>query len=157
MLLWLELLENPLHHKMELPPGYEGWEENIRQVQDRLRRVVSESPTLQAGAELYGDEWIENQVKVHVSITNPPDVSFRSRHFIQYVPFLPDNVMRDHRKIIFYDITEEDPYRGMAMFTGMGLGEHYIGANWEDRAVIVQGPGALPVKDAARDLLDEES
>jgi len=62
-------------------------------------------------------------------------------------------MMRDHRKIAFYDVTEEDPYKGMAMFTGMGIGEHYVGANWEDRAFMVQGPGALAVKDAARNLL----
>jgi hypothetical protein len=39
------------------------------------------------------------------------------------------------------------------MFTGMGIGEHYVGANWEDRAIMIQGPEALAVKDAARQLL----
>jgi len=42
---------------------------------------------------------------------------------------------------------------GMAMFTGMGIGEHYVGAEWEDRAIMIQGPGALEVKDAARGLM----
>mgnify|MGYP003471833463 CR=1 FL=1 len=45
---------------------------------------------------------------------------------------------RDHRKIVFYDVSEDDPYRGMAMFTGMGIGEHYTGAHWEDRALMLQ-------------------
>jgi hypothetical protein len=36
------------------------------------------------------------------------------------------------------------------MFTGMGIGEHYTGATWEDRALILQGPGALATKNAVR-------
>jgi hypothetical protein len=40
------------------------------------------------------------------------------------------------------------------MFTGMGLGEHYVGSTWEDRAIMLQGPGALATKDAARQLLE---
>ncbi|MEK6253797.1 MAG: hypothetical protein N2B05_03775, partial [Gemmatimonadales bacterium] len=68
----------------------------------------------------------------------------------------PDNAIRDHRKISFYDITEEDPYRGSATFSGMGVGEHYIGPNWEDRAVVLSGPAALEVKNQARALLESQ-
>jgi hypothetical protein len=66
---------------------------------------------------------------------------------------LTDGIMRDHRKIAFYDVTEEDPYKGMAIYTGMGVGEHYIGASWEDRAMMVQGPVLLSLKNSARQLL----
>jgi hypothetical protein len=61
--------------------------------------------------------------------------------------------MRDHRKIAFYDITETDPYRGLAIYTGMGIGEHYAGPTWEDRAIMVQGPAVLTLKAQARRLL----
>ena len=49
--------------------------------------------------------------------------------------YYENNYIRDHRKISFYDVTEEDPYKGGAIFTGMGIGEHYTGATWEDRGV----------------------
>jgi len=48
---------------------------------------------------------------------------------------------------------EEDPYKGRGMYTGMGIGEHYVGAGWEDRAIMGRGPALLSLKYAARDLL----
>src|SRR5258705_9361329 len=45
----------------------------------------------------------------------------------------PDNVMRDHRKIVFHDVTEADPFRGEALYTGMGVGQQYMGPTWDDR------------------------
>ena len=68
---------------------------------------------------------------------------------------IPDVLMRDHRKISFYDVTERDPGRGEAIFTGMGIGEHYAGPTWEDRAILVQGPSLVGLKDAARELRSE--
>ncbi len=150
--LWLRLLSSPLDYEMGLPKGFEDWEQRLKETQDRLRQAVSESMILQVAKSQYGEDWLKNLIKVHVNITNPADPSFFSWHSVGILP-IPDNMMRDHRKIAFYDITEEDPYRGMAMFTGMGIGEHYIGPNWEDRAIMIQGPGALAVKDAARGLL----
>jgi hypothetical protein len=41
----------------------------------------------------------------------------------------------------------------MSMYTGMGIGEHYAGANWEDRAIMINGPAALAARDAAYRLL----
>ena len=79
-----------------------------------------------------------NRVKVHVNITNPSDLSFRSSNLIPHLPFIPDNLLRDHRKIVFWDVTEEDPTLGGAMLTGMGIGEHYAGKTWDDRAMIIQ-------------------
>ncbi|HYW31650.1 MAG TPA: hypothetical protein VE869_09105, partial [Gemmatimonas sp.] len=66
---------------------------------------------------------------------------------------LPDTWMRDHRKLVFYDIDESDPFAGEAIFTGAGVGEHYASDFWEDRSIIVRGPVLLSLKSAARDAL----
>lgn len=150
---WMELLESPLEHEVDLPPAYAEWEQTLRSAQDELRAAVAASPTLQAGARRYGRRWLTDRIKVHVNITNPADPSFRSRHLIEYVPFVPDNLLRDHRKIAFRDVTELDPAKGEALYTGMGVGEHYSGPTWDDRALLVRGPALLPLKDAARELL----
>jgi hypothetical protein len=52
------------------------------------------------------------------------DASFWSPQVVPLLGF-PDDFIRDHRKIVFHDISEDDPYRGMAIYTGMGFGEHY--------------------------------
>ena len=70
-----------------------------------------------------------------------------------FLPFVPDTVMLDHRKLFFYDVTEEDPGRGAAAFTGTGVGAAYANPNWEDRGLLVSGPSLLGLKDAARQLL----
>lgn len=41
---------------------------------------------------------------------------------------LSDNWMRDHRKIVFYDLDEREPWKGGALFTGEGVGEEYENA-----------------------------
>lgn len=153
--IWLRLLAEPLDHRIRLPKGHDEWERRLQEHQERLRRAVAGSQLLRLGESQYGAAWLKNRIKVHVNITNPADPSFWSWHSAGILP-IPDNMMRDHRKIAFYDVTEEDPCRGMAMFTGMGIGEHYVGANWEDRALMIQGPGALAVKDAARGLLEAQ-
>jgi len=151
--VYLRVLHDPLNYHLDLPKGYEEWEARLEAVQDSLRQSIQESLILRVQIGQYGEDWLENQLKVHINITNPADFSFTSNHVAGILP-IPDNMMRDHRKIAFYDLTEEDPYKGLAMFTGMGIGEHYAGANWEDRAIMIQGPGALPLKDAARELLE---
>jgi hypothetical protein len=152
---WMDLLENPLQHEVTFPAGFEVMADSLARVQDALRTAVAESRLLQERAAEYGDDWLKNQVKVHVNITHPSDFSFWAN---QVFPILdwPDNVMRDHRKIAFYDITEEDPYKGMVIYSGMGIGEHYVGPTWEDRAILLQGPAALDMKNAARELLLEQ-
>jgi hypothetical protein len=149
--LWIELLEDPLRHKLRLPRNFAEWEHEIERLQDDLRKAVDESLMLQVEKNQYGEKWLRNRIRVQVNITNPADYSFYSMKVVGKLP-IPDNHMRDHRKIVFYDVTEDDPYRGMAMFTGMGIGEHYAGATWEDRALMLQGPGALATKNAARFL-----
>ncbi len=138
---------------MHLPPDYRVWEDSVRQFQEDLRVAVAQSSALQAEVKIYGREWLANQIKVHVSITNPSDLSFRGGGFFKYISFAPDNIMRDHRKITSYDITELDPGKGEAMFTGMGVGEHYVGPTWDDRSILARGPALVSLKDATRELL----
>jgi len=151
--LWLRLLADPLRHEIDLPPGFEEMERGIAEEQAALRAAVSGSARLQRDARLWGEAWLQNTMKLHVNVTNPPDFSFRSRHVIPKIRFIPDTLMRDHRKIVLYDITEEDPNRGEALFTGLGVGEHYSGPTWDDRAVLVDGPSLVGLKTAARELL----
>jgi hypothetical protein len=150
--LFLELLENPLERSVDLPAEFRDWEATIRAAQDELRAAVAASPSLQAGARHYGRDWLENLVKVHINITNPADVSFRSSHLMP-LPFIPDIMLRDHRKIAFRDVTELDPGRGEAIYTGQGVGEHYAGPTWDDRGLVARGPALVSLKTAARELL----
>lgn len=151
--IWLKLLENPLEHKLSLPQEFQSWEKEIQKSQEDLREAVANSTALQAGLKRYGKKWLSNLIKVHINITNPSDFSFRSSHIFRYVPSIPDNVMRDHRKLTFYDVTEHNPSKGEALYTGVGVGEHYTGPTWDDRAMLVRGPALVHLKDEARALL----
>lgn len=165
--LWMSLLENPLETKIELPePDDASTPAAVRELarterlqatleawQDSLRAAVAGSERLQADArERGGRDWIERVVKVHVNITHPSDLTFRTSHLLG-LPFAGDNLVRDHRKIAFYDVTERDPAKGAGMYTGVGVGEHYMSATWEDRALLIQGPALVRLKTAARELL----
>lgn len=150
--LWLSLLEDPLRHRTKLPGRNTVWEDSLSEAQESLRRAVAGSKLLQAQRADYGDDWLHDVVKVQVNVTNAADHTFWSRHVVTGLA-VPDNVYRDHRKLVFYDITEADPYRGEAMYTGAGVGEHYSNLSWEDRTLLVSGPATLQLKTAARELL----
>ncbi len=149
---WLRILQEPLTKTINLPSEYEEWSIQLKKAQDRLRMAVDSSTLLAIEKSQYGEKWLNDRIRVNVNITYPADPSFYSFHVVGVFP-VTDNYMRDHRKLAFYDLTEEDPYRGMALFTGMGIGEHYVGTNWEDRAIIIQGPAALAIKEAGRKVL----
>ncbi len=151
--LWLEFLEDPLDRTIDLPDEFAEWEQKLLETQDELRQAVAESRGLQEGARLHGREWLKDKVKVHINITNPADFSFRSAHLADYMIIATDNIMRDHRKISFYDVTELDPGKGEAIYTGTGIGEHYVGPSWDDRAVLARGPAIAGLKSTARTLL----
>ena len=104
----------------------------------RLRETIAASSALRGK----GADYVRRRVKVQVAITHPYDPTF-----------MDDMVMRDHTKIAFHDVFEEDPTSGEAFFTGMGIGEHYVGPHWEDRTLAVRGTEIVRVKDAARALL----
>jgi hypothetical protein len=150
--LWLSVLEHPLYKGLVLPAGFDSLEAAVDSAQRSLRAAVAASHLLQAERGQYGEAWLENLVSVHVSVTNPADPSFRARGILPLLG-IPDNIIRDHRKIVFYDVSEEDPYRGMALYTGIGVGELYAGPRWEDRAILVRGPALLSLKEQARQLL----
>lgn len=150
--LFLRLLEDPTRHRIKLAPGFEAWEDSIAAAQATLREAIAGSARLQADRARFGDDWLRNLVKVHVSVMNRPDPSYRSWRLARGVP-MTDNILRDHRKMVIYDITEEDPYRGEAIFTGAGVGEHYSNLSWEDRALLVRGPALLSLKAEARGVL----
>lgn len=152
---WMTLLEQPLTHTISLPADSTDTERSLRDAQRALQGAVAGSKQLQAQRARFGEAWLHQLVKVHVNITNPSDFSFWGRGLIPLVG-MPDNMMRDHRKIAFYDLSEDDPTEGEALFSGMGLGEHYSGATWEDRALIVKGPATLAVKAAARRVLEQQ-
>ncbi len=153
--LWMNILESPLTTSMSLPGDEAQREAHLRQRQDELRAAVAASVRLQRDARASGNaaRWLGERVKVNVNIVEPSDFSFRSSHIIPNVTFTPDNVMRDHRKIVMYDLNERDPYRGAMLLMGVGVGEHYASATWEDRGYRVRGPATLDARRALRETL----
>jgi hypothetical protein len=154
--LFLSLLEDPMNHDLKLGRGFEEMEEEVRQAQAALRDAVSRSRRLQDEARERGRSWLHDVIKVHVSVTFPADLSFRTSRVVQFLPFAPDSLMLDHRKLFFYDVTEEDPRKGEACFTGTGVGSEYAGPTWDDRGILVSGPALLELKNAARRLLKSQ-
>ena len=151
--LLMTVLENPLHASPRLGVGTAADAARLARALERLRAAVQNSRVLQAEAREYGDAWLRNRVKVHVNVTNRVDASFWSGGLVSSVFGYPDDVMRDHRKITFRDVSEDDPFRGVGMLTGMGAGQQYLGPGWDDRSLMLQGPVLLELRQAARDLL----
>ena len=151
--LYLSLLEDPMGHELKLGRGHEDMERDVRAAQEELRQAVAGSARLQAEAQERGKDWLNDIVKVHVSVTFPADLSFRTPLIAHFLPFTPDTLMLDHRKLFFYDLTEEDPRRGRALFSGTGVGAEYASPTWNDRGVLVTGPAALQLREEARRLL----
>lgn len=149
---WMTILADPLAADVQLPN--KKMEAHLRMRQQELRAAVSNSRALQgAAAARGGTRWLRDVVRVHVSVTQPSDFTFRSHRIIPPLPFLPDNLMRDHRKLAFYDLTEAAPERGALVVAGVGIGEHYATPTWEDRGLLVRGPAAVEARAAARRLL----
>ena len=155
--LWMTMLENPLAANVSLPGNNADREAHLRQRQQELRDAVAASARLQRDAgQRGGDAWLQGVVKVHVSITHPSDFSFRSAHLVPPIPFTPDNIARDHRKISFYDLDEAHPYAGGLILMGIGIGEHYASRSWEDRGYRLRGPATLEARRSVRQLLTSQ-
>lgn len=153
--LWLTILEDPLDASMRMNGDDGTRARHLRERQNELRAAVASSGRLQRDAKASGDaeRWLRNTVKVHVNVGNPSDFSFRSRHIVPGIPFAPDNVMRDHRKLVIYDVNEADPSRGAVFVMGIGIGEVYSSATWEDRGFRLRGPATLDARAALRQAL----
>ena len=149
----MTILEDPLRAGANLPYGTAADVDRLSRVLQRLRAAVQQSRVLRAETREYGEAWLRNRVKVHVNITNRVDASFWSGGLVSSVFGYPDDVMRDHRKIAFRDVSEDDPFAGVGILTGLGVGQYYLGPGWDDRSLLLQGPVLLQVKQAARDLL----
>ena len=155
--LWLTILQDPLNASMRIAGDDGTREAHLRERQNELRAAVANSRRLQQDARATGDadRWLRNTIKVHVNVVNQSDFSFRSSHIIPGIPFTPDNVMRDHRKLVIFDVNEADPNRGAMFVMGIGIGEVYSSATWEDRGFRLRGPATLDAREALRQVLRE--
>lgn len=154
--LWLDLLEKPLTHKVQLASAFHDMRDEIEALQDSLRMAVGASRRLNAEVEAFGEAWVEHVIKVHVNVTYPSDFSFRSRHLLG-LPVGADNLMRDHRKIVIRDVTEADPKVGEVILTGVGVGDNYASPMWDDGGLILQGAATLEAKAMARAVLEQNN
>jgi hypothetical protein len=89
----------------------------------------------------WDDEKRAARLRVHVNVTNTYDPAYHV-----------DMLSRDHRKMAFRDVFEDDPGLGAALVTGQGVGAHYVGPCWEDRSLLLRGPVIAGFKDVVRDL-----
>ena len=155
--LWLTILEDPLHASMRLEGDDGTRERHLLDRQNELRAAVAAASRLQQDARATGDaeRWLRHVVAVQVNVMNQSDFSFRSGHIIPGLPFIPDNVMRDHRKLVIYDVNEADPHRGAAFVMGIGIGDAYSSASWEDRGFRIRGPATLDARAGLRETLRE--
>jgi hypothetical protein len=151
--LWLDILERPLERTLRVPPRLAELQATITALQDSLRSAIAASRRMGADVAAFGPDWVGDVLKVHVNVTNPSDLSFRTARLLG-LPIGGDNLMRDHRKLVIRDVTEADPAAGEVILTGVGVGEKYASAKWEDRGVILQGPAALEAKHMAREVLE---
>jgi phosphatidylserine/phosphatidylglycerophosphate/cardiolipin synthase-like enzyme len=153
--LWLTILDDPLNASMRIRGDDGTRERHLTDRQRELRAAVAGSARLQRDARASGDaqRWLRNVIRVNVNVGNQSDFSFRSRHIIPGIPFAPDNLMRDHRKLVMYDVNEADPDRGALFVMGVGIGEMYANASWEDRGFRIRGPATLEARAALRRTL----
>ncbi len=150
---WLELLSDPLGMHFRLRGRWHATEARVHAAQARLRAAVAASPALRSAERRHGRRWLRRLLSVHVSVTNPPDPTFGGPALVGNPSPVPDDIMRDHRKIAFADIDENNPTRGVAILTGLGIGESYARYRWLDRTIVLRGPAAAALKEEARDLL----
>lgn len=153
----------PVGYKRPKRDGQEAHDDCNRRIDELTLRILDIQRRLRAAiARLKVEKgWtqddIERQVKVHINITNKSDETYGA-----YA--LKDDVMRDHRKTAFRDVFEDLPCwgsspgeNGVAIFTGQGVGEAYLGADWEDRSLKVEGVDLVKLKTATRALFLSQS
>jgi len=153
--LWLTILEDPLGASMQIKGDDGTRERHLRERQRDLLAAIASSRRLQRDAKASGDaeRWLHETIKVHVNVGHQSDFSFRSGHISPGIPFAPDNLMRDHRKLVLYDVNEADPNRGGVFVMGIGIGDMYSSATFEDRGFRLSGPATLEARAALRRAL----
>ncbi len=151
--LWMNLLQDPLEHRLRLPASDSGMQRQFTAMQDSLRAAVAASVRLQELTRVQGRDFVRKLVRVNISITQPSDLSYRSTRIIGVLPIVGDNLVRDHRKITFFDLSEDDPAVGRAAYTGVGVAQGYADPTWDDRVLVVAGPAVLALKADAERLL----
>lgn len=112
-------------------------QKHVRQQQGALQKAIAASSSLRR----LGEDYVRKYLKVHVNVTHQFDPTYKE-----------DTIMRDHRKLAFRDIFEEKPESGVAIITGEGIGEYYLGPTWEDRSLILRGPDLVKIKSETREL-----
>jgi hypothetical protein len=150
---WLSFLERPLRALPRMGRDDVEHQRQLRALQDSLRAAIAGSTRLQAQVAALGTDWLEGLVKIHVNVTNPADFTFRSRKLLG-LPLGADNFSRDHRKLVLRDVDEGNPEIGELILAGVGVGDHYTTPSWEDRAMIVRGPGTVATRRHVRDVLE---
>ncbi len=150
---WLDFLEDPLGRTPRIPGDAAHLEPRVRAAQEALRHAVDRSPALQEVLRIKGPDGVRELVRVHVNVTNPSDFSFRSTDLLGF-PVGADNLMRDHRKMVLRDLDPADPDAGEVILGGKGVGELYVDPTWDDRSILVQGPGALQALEELRILFE---
>lgn len=133
IITFLENLYDP--HVPRLNPRDFG--PQVAAAHDSLAEAIRRSPALRGLSK----RRLREAFRVNVCVTNRFDPSF-----------LLDVTRRDHRKVAFADVTEDDPGSGSALVTGQGIGELYNGSAWEDRSLLLRGTSLLRLKTAARDI-----
>ncbi len=114
-----------------------GTRGKVRAARRALAEAIASSPTFRH----LPDRELRRIFKVHISVTHRFDPAFGG-----------DLSMRDHRKIAFRDVFEDDPGSGEGMATGQGVGEHYNGTGWDDRSILMRGPVLVALKTGVREL-----
>jgi hypothetical protein len=120
-------------------------DEPIRSHVAEVHRELIE--TIQGSFSLNGlsEDTLRKLFKVHINVTNAWDPTFAF-----------DVTMRDHRKIAFRDVFEDDPASGVGILTGTGVGEHYHPPGWEDRGLVIRGTALLELKRSSRRLCESQ-
>jgi len=109
--------------------------DQVKQAHYRLRKAIENSSTFSTKP----DSTLKKLFRVHINITNTFDPVYSE-----------DAIARDHRKLTFRDVFEDDPAMGVAIFTGMGVGSLYVGSCWDDRSLMVRGSELVHLKDETR-------
>jgi hypothetical protein len=73
--LWMNLLQDPLEHRLRLPASDSGMQRQLTAMQDSLRSAVAASVRLQELTRVQGRDFVRKLVRVNISISRPTSVT----------------------------------------------------------------------------------